>query len=201
MKLSQNLLLQLISECSDMYIFEKIFWIIIQFLFVWSDLIWIHTYIMNHYNPSVGITAQLFTPLMLCDLILYMSGGSYSLTSTPNDKFLRNFFMAGLLFSELLPEICWDFHISFWCLAWDANPGFVANKTTHYLLDYNDFLIQSIWNFKFKFFLVCDGDRWNFMRRNESHENLWCNYVDCYTKINLMMIPDRANSLPYWMLL
>ena len=30
----------------------------------------------------------------LCALVLYISGGSYSLTSTRNDKFLRNFFMA-----------------------------------------------------------------------------------------------------------
>ena len=29
--------------------------------------------------------------------------GAYSLTSTPNDRFLRNFFMA---ISEFLPEIC-----------------------------------------------------------------------------------------------
>ena len=28
---------------------------------------------------------------MLCRLILYVSGGTYSLKSTPNDRFLRNF--------------------------------------------------------------------------------------------------------------
>ena len=55
------------------------------------------SYIIGHYNLSVRISAQLLTPLMLCALILYVSGGAYSLTSTPKDSFLRNFFMAVLL--------------------------------------------------------------------------------------------------------
>ena len=33
---------------------------------------------------------------MLCALILYLSGGTYSLTLTPNARFLGNSFMAGL---------------------------------------------------------------------------------------------------------
>ena len=33
---------------------------------------------------------------MLCGLILYMSGATYSLTSTPNDRFLGDFFIVGL---------------------------------------------------------------------------------------------------------
>ena len=44
---------------------------------------------------------------MLCVLILYVSGGTYSLMSTPNDRFLRYFFMAGFLLSNVLPEVCW----------------------------------------------------------------------------------------------
>ena len=44
-----------------------------------------------------------------------MSGGIYNLTSTPNDRFLRNFCMADLN--------------SFWCLIWDTNLGFTSNKT------------------------------------------------------------------------
>ena len=32
------------------------------------------------------------------------------------------------------------FRISFWCLAWDSNPGFSSNKPTHYLLDHGDFI-------------------------------------------------------------
>ena len=56
--------------------------------------LYLHTHIIGHYNPSVRITALLLTPLMLCAFILYVSGGTYSLTSTPNDRFFRNFFMA-----------------------------------------------------------------------------------------------------------
>ena len=64
------------------------------FLSVISSLqSYIHTYVIDHYNSSVRITAWLFTPLMLCTLILYISR-TYSLTSTPNDRFLKNFFMA-----------------------------------------------------------------------------------------------------------
>ena len=32
-----------------------------------------------------------FRPLMLCVLILYMRGGTYSLMSRPNDRFLKSF--------------------------------------------------------------------------------------------------------------
>ena len=45
------------------------------------------TNITGHYNPSVGITAWFLMPLMLCSLILYVSGETYSLTSTPNYSF------------------------------------------------------------------------------------------------------------------
>ena len=40
---------------------------------------YIATYIIGHYNPSVRITTWLLTPLMLCVLILYITGGTYSL--------------------------------------------------------------------------------------------------------------------------
>ena len=46
-----------------------------------------HTYIIVHYNPLVRIMAKLLTPLMMYVLILYVSGGTYSLTSTSNDRF------------------------------------------------------------------------------------------------------------------
>ena len=45
---------------------------------------------------------------MLCALILYMSDRTYSLTSTPNDRFLRNFSWQFYLLSEFFPEICWE---------------------------------------------------------------------------------------------
>ena len=54
------------------------------------------SHIIGHYNPSVRITAQLLTTLMLCASILYVSAETYSLTSTPNDRFFEKLFMAGL---------------------------------------------------------------------------------------------------------
>ena len=84
---------------------------------------------------------------MLCVLILYISGGTYSLKSTPNDRFFEKLFMT-ILFTlrvfarNLLRGNRWrnTFRISFWCLTWDSNPGFSSNKPTHYLLDHGDFV-------------------------------------------------------------
>ena len=46
---------------------------------------------------------------MLCRLILFISGRTYSLKSTPNDRFLEKLFMAAFnLLSGFLPEICWE---------------------------------------------------------------------------------------------
>ena len=85
---------------------------------------------------------------MLCVLILYISGETYSLKSTTNDKFFEKLFTA-ILFTlrvftrNLLRGNRWrnTFRISFWCLAWDLNPGFSSNKPTHYLLDHGDFRV------------------------------------------------------------
>ena len=64
--------------------------------------IYIHTYITDNYNFSVRITAQLLTPLILCELILYVSGGTYSLRT----NFHRNFiFTLRVLARNLLREI------------------------------------------------------------------------------------------------
>ena len=49
---------------------------------------------VGYYNPSVRITTQLLTPFILCALILYMNGGTYSLMSTLNDRFFEDLFMA-----------------------------------------------------------------------------------------------------------
>ena len=84
------------------------------------------TYIIDHYSP-----------LMLCALILYVSGGTYSLTSTPNDRFLRYFRSFFRKSAEgKSPKKYYCFHIWFWCLTWDMNRGFTSNKWTHYVLDY-----------------------------------------------------------------
>ena len=79
-----------------------------QAKYVWlmNLLILIYTYIIH--NPLVRITTYFLTPLMLSVLILYMSGGTYSLKSTPNGRFLIKFSWQFYLFSEFLPEIFWE---------------------------------------------------------------------------------------------
>ena len=56
----------------------------------------IHTYTICHYNPSVRIVDLVsHTTYVGCVLILYISEGTYSLKSTPNDnRFLEKLFMA-----------------------------------------------------------------------------------------------------------
>ena len=83
---------------------------------------------------------------MLCVLILYISGGTYSLKPTPNYGFFEKLFIA-ILFTlwvfarKLLSgnRRINTFRILFWCLAWNSNSGFMSNKTTHYLLNYGYF--------------------------------------------------------------
>ena len=41
-----------------------------------------------------GLFTQFLVPLMLCVFILYISGRTYSLKSTPNDRYFEKLFMA-----------------------------------------------------------------------------------------------------------
>ena len=93
---------------------------------------------------------------MLCLLILYISGGTYSLKSNPNDRFLEKLCKAILFTLRVFARNLlrrnrrWNsFRILFWCLAWDSNPGFSSSKPIHYLLDHGDKIRQypprSIW--------------------------------------------------------
>ena len=80
------------------------------------------------------------TPPMLCVLILYMRVETYTLKSTLNYTFLRNFSWQFYLLSEFLPEIEFAeyFFIFYFCwrsLTWGLNQGFTSNKPIHYLLD------------------------------------------------------------------
>ena len=83
---------------------------------------YIHSYIIDHYNPSVRITTYLLTPLMLFVLISRMSNATNNLMSTPNDRFIEK--LSNFLFSPqsfqyksaelpLLPAEETLFHISF----------------------------------------------------------------------------------------
>ena len=121
---------------------------------------------------------------MLCVLILYISGGTYSLKSTPNDKFFEKLFMAILFTLRVFARNLLrgnrrrnSFRISFWNLAWDSNPVFSSNKPTHYLLDHGDFrnyTLHKYWSSNpWKKSDVCIG----FIRMSyEVHKNYHMNF-------------------------
>ena len=99
-----------------------------------ADDIGIHTYKIDHYNPSVRIIDLISHTTMLCVLILDISGRTYSLKSgSRTTDFLEKLFMA-ILFAIL----CWEeiteeilfLKFFFWCLAWGSNPDFKSNKPT-----------------------------------------------------------------------
>ena len=101
-------------------------------------LLLFHTYIIDHYNPSVRITAGLLTPLMLCALILYVSGGTYSLMSTPNDIFFfweafHGNFICSQSFCQQSAERKSPTKYFFPYFVLMSGLGFRSNKSTHYL--------------------------------------------------------------------
>ena len=60
----------------------------------------LHPYIIDHYNPSVRIIDLVsHTTYVVCVNFIH---GTYSLKSTPNDRFLRNFSWQFYLLSEFL---------------------------------------------------------------------------------------------------
>ena len=83
---------------------------------------------------------------MLCVLILYISGWTYSLKSTPNDRFFWEIFHGNFnLLSEFLPEIYWEEIAEeiLFVFRFDVWPeirtlAFSSNKPTHYLLDHGE---------------------------------------------------------------
>ena len=90
---------------------------------------------------------------MLCVLILYISGGTNRLKSTPNDRFVKKLFIA-ILFTltdfvrKLMRRNCrrYTFCILFWCLAWFSNPFFTSNKPTNFQIYCSDFnIVSSSW--------------------------------------------------------
>ena len=85
---------------------------------------------------------------MLCVLILYISGETYSSNSIPNAGFFEKLYMANLftLREEIAAEIF--LHFAFWwtCLTWGLERGLTYNKPTqtHYLLNYGDFIADHL---------------------------------------------------------
>ena len=72
----------------------------------------IHTYIIGHCKPSVRITAEILILFSLCALLLYVSGGSNSLTSAEQTDFCETFSWQDYLLSEFLPaEIYFSYFV------------------------------------------------------------------------------------------
>ena len=69
---------------------------------------------------------------MLCVWILYISGGTYSSKSTPNDRFYWETFHGSFIYSQSFCQKSAErkFCILVWCLAW----SFTSKKPTQYLL-------------------------------------------------------------------
>ena len=81
---------------------------------------------------------------MLCLLILYISGGTYSLKTTPNDRFFWETFHGIYLLTEFLPEICWEeiaegILFVFCFDVWPEARTLAFRLPIHYLLDDGDF--------------------------------------------------------------
>ena len=71
------------------------------------------TYIVDHYKPSVRVTTYFLIPLMLCVLILYMSGRIYRFSLLSCQKScLRNIFFI--------------FSFSWRCLTWGLNSDLMS---------------------------------------------------------------------------
>ena len=113
-------------------------------------------------------------------VILYVLSATYSLTSTPNNRFLRNVFREDFINSRnFFSVICLEeivkkifFHISFWCLTWATIPGFTSNKPTYYLLDCGDY--------QGKFLRIFHASQIKITYPIKSRGNIffrWCNVV------------------------
>ena len=62
----------------------------------------LYAYIIGHYNPSVRIINIVsYTTYVVC-VNLYISGGTYSFKSTPNDRFFERIFHGNFIYSKSL---------------------------------------------------------------------------------------------------
>ena len=58
--------------------------------------LYVHDWPLQPFSQDYGLASH--TTRIVC--VLYMSGGTHNLTSTPNDRFLRKFFIAGFIYSQ-----------------------------------------------------------------------------------------------------
>ena len=143
-----------------------------------------HTYIIDHYNPSVRITAQLLTLHVVC---VNFTGEwrDLQLTLIPNDRFFRNFFMAGLftlrVFARnLLRGSRWRniFHISVLMIDLGYEPRLLRLISRHTTYDHGDlfpifliiYLITPFRSFKELGLLPKDKTLLEFFVQKETNE-------------------------------
>ena len=103
---------------------------------------YIHTYIIDHYKPSVRIIDLVSqTTYVVC--VICIRKWRHLQFKVDSERLFEKLFMAILftlrVFARNLLRGNRRRNISFWWLAWDSNPGFSSNKPTHYLLDRSDF--------------------------------------------------------------
>ena len=124
------------------YIGKAVNWCWIATFVLWPMLyqcMLIHNSPLQPFSQDYGLASH--TTHVVCVFILYVSGGTYSLT--PNDRIFRSFLMAGLFTLRVFARNLLRgnrrrtifFHISFFM------PGLTSNKPRHYLLDYGNFYL------------------------------------------------------------
>ena len=110
------------------------------------NFIYIHTYIIGHYNPSVRIIGLVSHTayVVYVNFIHKLRDLQFKVDSERHifwETFHGNFLFTLRVFARNLLRGSRrrnTFRIYFWCLAWNSNPGFSSNKPTHYQLDHDD---------------------------------------------------------------
>ena len=82
-------------------------------------------------------------------LILYISGGTYCLKSTPNDRFFGKLFIAIFIYFQSFCQKSAERkstkkYFSYFVLISDLGLEPWLNKPTHYPLDHGDFVVYSV---------------------------------------------------------
>ena len=91
---------------------------------------------------------------MLCALILYVIGGTYSLKSRPNERFFEKFFMTSLSTLRVFGRVFAEskspkkyFHIFALMSNLGSEIGLYVYKPTHCLLDYEYYNVNVVFSF------------------------------------------------------
>ena len=164
-------------------------------------------YIIGHYDPSVW-NIDLISHI----ICTYISGGTYSLKSTPKDRFWRNFFMVGLFTLRVIARNLVKendrrntFCILFWCLAWSSNPGFMSNKP-HNLLYCGDYMSWCLLIFLLNICLT--GTSCSIQKTWSMQRSYWTtslplrrSYISCMPTHMMrfpkcLQYPSRCNTAP-----